>query len=262
LIGIFDSGLGGLSALAEVRRLLPWEDIIYFGDTGRVPYGSRSRETIIKYALQDMRFLADHSIDAVLVACGTVSSNALEVLREEYPEIPIIGVIDAGARAALKATKNKRIGISGTPSTIASGAYEKAVRRLDPTVEVFSAACPLFVPLVEEGWLDREATKMVVKEYLTPLKMAGIDTLVLGCTHYPLLSKVIGEFLGPEVKLVDSASACAAELESILKEKSLLRSEGSGSETFFVTDGAAKFSETGSRFLGRDLQAIKFTPSR
>lgn len=258
-IGIFDSGLGGLTVVKAIRERMPSEDVIYYGDTAHVPYGSKSKETIVGFTNDAVRFFLDHSVKCIVIACNTATALALP---EITAPVPMLGVIEAGARAALSASKNYKIGVIGTSATIASEAYPNILRKMNPECAIYAHPCPLFVPLVEEGWLDREATKMVVKEYLTPLKMAGIDTLVLGCTHYPLLAGVIGDFLGPDVKLVDSASACAAELESILKNEGLLRNAGSGSETFFVTDGAAKFSETGSRFLGRSLQAIKFTPSR
>ena len=258
-IGIFDSGLGGLTVVKAIRERMPSEDVIYYGDTAHVPYGSKSKETIVGFTQDAVRFFLDHSVKCIVIACNTATALALP---EITAPVPMLGVIEAGARAALSASKNYKIGVIGTSATIASEAYPNVLRKMNPECAIYAHPCPLFVPLVEEGWLDREATRMVVKEYLTPLKMAGIDTLVLGCTHYPLLAGVIGDFLGPDVKLVDSASACAAELETILKNEGLLRNAGSGSETFFVTDGAAKFSETGSRFLGRSLQAIKFTPSR
>ena len=258
-IGIFDSGLGGLTVVKAIRERMPAEDVIYYGDTAHVPYGSKSKETIVGFTEDAVRFFLDHGVKCIVIACNTATALALP---EITAPVPMLGVIEAGARAALSVSRNYKIGVIGTSATIASEAYPNVLRKMNPECAIYAHPCPLFVPLVEEGWLDREATRMVVKEYLTPLKMAGIDTLVLGCTHYPLLAGVIGDFLGPDVKLVDSASACAAELESILKDEGLLRNAGSGSETFFVTDGAAKFSETGSRFLGRSLQAIKFTPSR
>ena len=244
-IGIFDSGLGGLTVVKAVRDRLASEDVIYYGDTAHVPYGSKSKETIVGFTNDAVRFFLDHGVKCIVIACNTATALALP---EITAPVPMLGVIEAGARAALSASKNYKIGVIGTSATIASEAYPNVLRKMNPECAIYAHPCPLFVPLVEEGWLDREATKMVVKEYLTPLKMAGIDTLVLGCTHYPLLAGVIGDFLGPDVKLVDSASACAAELESILKNEGLLRNAGSGSETGFVTDGAAKISETGSRF--------------
>ena len=258
-IGIFDSGLGGLTVVKAIRERMPNEDVIYFGDTAHVPYGSKSKETILGFTEDAVKFFLEHGVKCVVIACNTATALALPEIKAP---VPVLGVIEAGARAALSVSKNFKIGVIGTQATIASEAYPNVLRKKNPECAIYAHPCPLFVPLVEEGWIDKEATKMVVSEYLTPLKMAGIDTLILGCTHYPLLSKVIWDFLGPEVRLVDSASACAEELEEILKKDGLLKETGSGSETFFVTDAAAKFAETGSRFLGRDLQAIKYTPSR
>ncbi|MBR5624107.1 glutamate racemase [bacterium] len=260
-VGIFDSGLGGLTVVKAVRERMPKEDVIYYGDTAHVPYGSKSQETILSFTQDAVDFFLSHDVKCIVIACNTATALALPEIKATSP-VPVLGVIDAGARAAISASKNYKIGVIGTQATIASEAYTKTLRKLNPACAIYAHPCPLFVPLVEEGWLDRPATKMVIEEYLKPLKMAQIDTLILGCTHYPLLAGSISEFLGPDVKLVDSASSCAEELEGILREKGLLRSEGTGSETFFVTDGAAKFAETGSRFLGRSLQAIKFTPSK
>jgi glutamate racemase len=260
-IGIFDSGLGGLTVVKAVRERMPQEDVIYYGDTAHVPYGSKSQETILSFTRDALRFFLSHNVKCMVIACNTATALALPEIKAESP-VPVLGVIEAGARAAVRASQSKKIGVIGTPATIASEAYTKALRKLEPSCDIYAHPCSLFVPFVEEGWLDRPATAMVIEEYLRPLKMAQIDTLILGCTHYPLLAPKISEFLGPEVRLVDSASSCAEELEEILKEKELLRPEGEGSETFFVTDGAAKFAENGSRFLGRNLQAIKFTPSK
>ena len=258
-IGIFDSGLGGLTVTKAIREKMPNEDVIYYGDTAHVPYGSKSKDTIVSYTKDAVDFFTEHRVKCIVIACNTATALALPEIKSP---VPTIGVIEAGARAAMRASKNFKIGVIGTQATIASEAYPKILRALNPACDIYAHPCPLFVPLVEEGWLDREATKLVVKEYLTPLKMAQIDTLVLGCTHYPLLAPVISEFLGPQVKLVDSATACAEELDEILKEKQIQKEGTGGSETFFVTDGAAKFAETGSRFLGHALQAIKFTPSK
>ena len=195
MIGIFDSGLGGLTALKEVRRLIPGEDIVYFGDTGRVPYGSRSRETIIKYALQDMNFLMSKKVDAVLIACGTVSSTAIGVIRAEYPETPILGVVDSAAREAVRITGNKKIGVIATATTIGSGAFRKKLLEADPGVQVYETACPLFVPLVENGFIsdDDEVVRLVAERYLADIKASGADTLILGCTHYPIITGVISK---------------------------------------------------------------------
>ena len=253
MIGIFDSGLGGLSALKEVRRLLPREDIVYFGDTGRVPYGSRSKETIINYSLQDMRFLLSHDIDAVMIACGTASSNAIGVLREEYPDIPIVGVIDAGARAAAKATKNGIIGIAGTKSTIASRSYENVLRAIDPHLTILAEACPLFVPLVENGFIspEDEITHLAAEHYLGGFRRAGADTVILGCTHYPIIAPSIARVL-PDAALVNVSAAAAAELAAILAERRLLKGEG-GEVRYFVSDEPQDFGATASMFLGEEI---------
>lgn len=252
LIGIFDSGLGGLSALSEVRRLLPDEDITYFGDTGRVPYGSRSRETIIKYALQDMRFLMTKHIDAVLVACGTVSSTAIDILREKYPLLPIIGVVDSAARVAARTTRNKRVGIIATTATIASRSFERELHALDPELELYPVACPLFVPLVENGFIspDDEVTLLVAKRYLEPIHESGADTLILGCTHYPIISRTIAKVL-PGVNIVSSSKAAAEELAARLK--SMGRTGGSGRTEYYVSDEPVGFEKTASIFLETEL---------
>lgn len=253
MIGIFDSGLGGLSALKEVRRLLPDEDIIYFGDTGRVPYGSRSKTTIIKYALQDMNFLMSHHIDAVLVACGTVSSNAMEALRQHYPDIPVVGVIDSGARSAVQATKNGIIGISGTAATIASGAYERKLREINPSLTVLPTPCPLFVPLVENGFIDPEdeVTRLVADRYLSHMREAGADTLILGCTHYPIISGSIQRVL-PGVKLINVAAAAAEELRDIITQRAD-RKPGSGKTEYYVSDEPHGFEQIASLFLRQEI---------
>ena len=253
MIGIFDSGLGGLSALREVRRLLPAEDIVYFGDTGRVPYGSRSRETIIKYSIQDMNFLMSHRVDAVMVACGTASSNAIHILREQFPHVPIVGVIDAGARAAAKATKSGIIGIAGTRSTIASHAYEGALNAIDPSLRTLSMACPLFVPLVENGFIspDDEITRLAAEHYLGSFREAGADTVILGCTHYPIIAPSIARVL-PDAALINVSAAAASELAAILAERRLLRSEG-GRVRYFVSDEPQDFGSIASMFLGEEI---------
>ncbi len=254
MVGIFDSGLGGLSALKEVRKLIPYEDIIYFGDTGRVPYGSRSKQTIIKYSIQDMNFLMSHNIDAVMVACGTVSSNAIGILRERYPDIPIVGVIDAGARAAAKATKNGIIGISGTHSTVASRSYEKALERIDSGFKVMSVACPLFVPLVENGFIspDDEITRLAAEHYLADIRNAGADTVILGCTHYPIISEAIAKVL-PESTLINVSAAAAAELRDIIEAKGSPDRSRLGRISYFVSDEPCDFERTASIFLGEGI---------
>jgi glutamate racemase len=255
-VGIFDSGLGGLTVARAIRERMPAESIIYYGDTARVPYGPKSRDTILQFTREAEQFFREHQVKCIVIACNTASALALPTIRGEI-DIPVIGVIDPGAAAAVAATTTKKIGVIGTNATIHSDAYTQAIHRLDEEVTVYAQPCPLFVPLVEEGWCDRPATTLVIEEYLSPLKQANIDTLVLGCTHYPLLTEQIGAFMGSGTILVDSASTCAAELEYLLTEQSLASGNHDGTEVFFVTDAAARFTELGTRFLGRRLQAIR-----
>lgn len=255
MIGIFDSGLGGLSALKEVRRLLPHEDIVYFGDTGRVPYGTRSKETIIKYCLQDLKFLRSRGVDAVMVACGTASSNALDALRMNAPDLPIVGVIDSGARAAARVTKNKIVGIAGTPSTIGSGAFEKKLHELDGGISAISAPCPLFVPLVENGFVedDDEITLLTVKRHLSPIIESGADTLVLGCTHYPIIAGAISKVL-PDVNLINVGAAAAEELHDIISAQRQADESHIGTVKYFVSDEPTGFERVASIFLGEEIR--------
>ncbi len=254
-IGVFDSGLGGLTAVRELRRLLPGEDIVYFGDTGRVPYGSRSKETIIKYARQDAAFLNTFDPKAIVIACGTVSANALELLEAES-HIPVLGVVDPAAHAAAMASKNGRIGLIGTEASIRSGAYERALAALRPDAQVFPKACPLFVPLVENGRfkVGDAVAELVVAEYLTSLKEAGVDTLVLGCTHYPLLREIIAGFMGPDVTLIDAGGACAHRVGEVLSvSNSRSGWPGGGKCRYFVSDSTDGFAKLASLFLGEDV---------
>ena len=225
-IGVFDSGLGGLTGVRELRRRLPHENIVYFGDTGRVPYGSRSPETILQYARQDIAFLLSKDVKCIMAACGTVSSTYPAAEAEKLP-VPYLGVVDAAAREAAFSTRNRRIGVIGTAATIRSRSYEALLRRLVPGVEITARPCPLFVPLVEAGYVDhsapdkQEITKLVIAQYLTEIRDAGVDTLILGCTHYPLIKTMIGEFMGRNVVLVDPAKTAAHHLERILSERGL-----------------------------------------
>lgn len=254
-IGVFDSGLGGLTALRELSRLLPAEDIIYFGDTGRVPYGGRSRETLIRYARQDVAFLRTFDLKGIVVACGTVSTTALDVLTAEN-DIPIWGVVEPASDAAVQATRNGKIGLIGTQASIRSGAYERRIASLRPDAQVFAAACPLFVPLVENGRFRPGdlVAETVAAEYLRPLKEDGIDTLMLGCTHYPLLKRVIGGVMGPDVTLVDVGEQCARRVAGTLRERGSLTGPGrTGRCRFFVSDSVEGFSGLASIFLQRDV---------
>ena len=254
-IGVFDSGLGGLTALRELRRILPGEDLVYFGDTGRVPYGTKGRDTILRYARQDVAFLRTFDPKAIVVACGTVSANALTELTAENP-LPIFGVVSPAARAAVEAACNKKVGLIGTSASIRSGAYEREMAALDPAVTVTARACPLFVPLVENGRFrpgDRVA-ELVVEEYLAPIKAAGVDALVLGCTHYPLLSGAIAAFMGPEVELIDTGAVCAGYAARLLEEQGLLARRAQGSCRFYVSDSTEDFSHLAALFLGAAVE--------
>ena len=250
-IVVFDSGLGGLTAVHSLWLILPEEHLIYFGDTARVPYGSRSREAILKYARQDVRFLRSFDLKAILIACGTVTTTSLAALQAEN-DLPMVGVVEPTCRRAVLMTQNKRVGLIATAASVRSGAYEAALRRLDPEVTVFSRACPLFVPLAEAGRIRRGdvVIETVAREYLTPLKNAGVDTLILGCTHYPLLTDVIGDVMGPGVELVS-----AVELKRMLKARELRADERRRGETeFYVSDRVEDFERTASLFLQEDLR--------
>jgi len=250
-IGVFDSGLGGLTAVKEIMEILPNENIIYFGDTGRVPYGTRSNETIIKYSKSDIRFLESFDVKLIVVACGTVSSVALPVIGNEC-KTPVIGVVEAAADAAFNATKNGRIGIIGTSGTVKSGAYSKHILNKDPNISTFSRACPLFVPLVENGHFDTPVAKLVIEEYLAEIKEKNVDTLILGCTHYPLLKKAIGEFMGDGVTLIDSGAEIAKAVKTRFPEILGTR-EASGENRYFVSDDVENFEHLASTFLQRNI---------
>ena len=252
-VGVFDSGVGGLTVVSQLFRILPQEDIIYFGDTAHLPYGSKSKEAVTHYSLDIANFLKAQKVKIIVVACNTASSFALSSLREKI-ELPVIGVIEPGAQAAIDTTRNFKIGIIGTEGTIKSRAFEEALKRIDRNVKVFSQACPLFVPLVEEGWLDKPETSQIAEKYLSPLKGKDIDTLILGCTHYPLLKELLGRIMGQEVSLIDTAEATAKAVERRLGEKNLLR-KGNRKTVykFFVSDDPEKFLQLGRRFLGKSM---------
>jgi glutamate racemase len=252
-VGIFDSGVGGLTVLRELIRVLPQEDTIYFGDTARVPYGTKSPETVTRYAHEITSFLIRRDIKLLVVACNTASAVALASLKRHFP-IPVVGVIEPGARRAVEVTRSGRIGVIGTSGTIRSSAYTRAIKRLRPTAEVLTKACPLFVPLAEEGWTDNQVARLTAQSYLQELKDADIDTLVLGCTHYPLLKPVIAEIMGAGVTLVDSAEETARTVAEILCQKKLLRPESeTGNHHYYVSDIPAGFIRVGNRFLGGRL---------
>ena len=255
-IGVFDSGLGGLTAVHSLWKILPEENLIYFGDTARVPYGGRSKETILKYARQDVRFLRSFDLKAILIACGTVTTTSLDTLQTEN-DLPIVGVVEPTCRRALLVTKTKKVGMIATLASVRSGAYEATLRRLDPTVEVICKPCPLFVPLVENGRFRRGdiVIETVAREYLEPLKDTGIDTLILGCTHYPLLTDIIGDIMGPGVTLVSAGEESAFELKRMLKADGLRADESrQGESEFYVSDRAEDFENIASVFLQENLR--------
>jgi glutamate racemase len=255
-IGMFDSGIGGLTVLKEVRSLLPMEDIIYLGDTARVPYGNKSPYTVTRYALETALFLLTKGIKALVIACNTSSALSLAILKKKLP-IPVIGVINPAAAAAARQTTSKKIGVIGTKATVKSMAYERAVRKIDRHVQVLSQACPLFVPIVEEGWEDSEVAHLVVRKYLSPFHTSGIDALVMGCTHYPILQRAIREELGPDVFIVNTGRETAMEVQKLLGARGLLKDSGRGGSSYFVTDSPESFSEVGSRFLGEPIGNVK-----
>ena len=256
-IGVFDSGIGGLTVLKEILSELPLERTVYLGDTARVPYGIRSSETVTRYSFENTRFLSSRGIKMLVVACNTVSAVSLDAIKKSL-DIPVIGVIEPGAKAAVNATKNKRVGVIGTSATIRSSSYTKAIQAADPSVEVFALPCPLFVPLVEEGWTDGPIVEMTAERYLRAIREKEVDTLVLGCTHYPLLKNVLSMVMGRGVGLIDSAIETAGEIKKTLGGMSLLNtSAGSASREFYVTDSPDKFIEIGERFLGRKIDFIK-----
>jgi glutamate racemase len=249
-IGIFDSGIGGLTVVRQIHHLLPNEDIIYLGDTARVPYGTKAPSTVIRFACEDLQFLTQQNVKAVVVACNTVSAWALPTLEKQFP-LPIMGVILPGAQTALAESTGHRIGVIGTHSTIRSRAYERAMIGLDPLAQVFAQACPLLVPLVEEGWINHRATKLILQEYLAPLLRRKIDALVLGCTHYPLLKTAIRQTIGPKIRLVDSAESCARFVRERLTQLELLSHRRRlGAIQPFLTDETTQFDGYAARFLG------------
>ncbi len=252
-IGIFDSGVGGLTVLRALTKSLPQEDTIYLGDTARVPFGTKSPDTVIRYSLEIASFLIRQDIKMLVVACNTASAVALHALRRNL-SVPVVGVIEPGAKRAVEVTRSGIIGVIGTNGTIRSSAYSRAIKRINPRISVIARACPLFVPLAEEGWTQNEVARMAARLYLEDLRQANVDTLVLGCTHYPLLKRIIAEVMGPDVVLVDSAEETALTVEKILGERKLLRpATESGNHHYYVTDVPAGFIRVGNRFLGGRL---------
>jgi glutamate racemase len=259
-IGIFDSGIGGLTVARAIYERLPRESTIYFGDTARVPYGPKSPETVKRYSLEILHWLLDQGVKAVVVACNTSTAHALRALQEATA-VPVLGVIKPGARAAIAAGGGGPVGVIGTAGTIGSDAYNRALQALSPGLPVIQRACPLFVPLVEEGWFDHPATELVAAEYLEDLRQACVRSLVLGCTHYPLLKPMLQRVMGPEVRLIDSGQATAVALETILTEKSLAAPEQAETRhRFVVSDDEARFRQVGSRFIGERLGKAEVLP--
>lgn len=251
-IGVFDSGIGGLTVVKEIKKVLPNEDIIYLGDTARLPYGTKSVDAIIQFSIENTDFLISRGAKFIVIACYSSTSVALDIVRQ-HCKVPVVGVIKPGVKKALEVTKNKRIGVIGTSLTIFSGAYEKVFRELDDSCEILGRACPLFVSLVEEGWLEHPATHLIVKSYLQPLKDDTIDTLLLGCTHFPLLMDAFKSFMG-SIQFVDASREVGIELAAELKEQGLNRESAGGGLAIYLTDLSMNFKEIGERFLGEPMQ--------
>ncbi len=250
-IGVFDSGLGGLTAVREIFRTLPQESVVYFGDTARLPYGGKSRETVTRFSLEIASFLVRQNVKCLVVACNTASSYALEDLSRRL-EIPVMGVIDPAVRTAVAASPHGRIGIVGTLGTVGSGAYARAIEKIAPGAGVIARACPLFVPLIEEGWIDHPVTRLVAEEYLRELRNGHLESLILGCTHYPLIAPLLHELMGPGVTLVDSGAEAARATAALLRERGQLAA-GHPEHRFFLSDEPRNFTRIAQSFLGREL---------
>ena len=256
-IGIFDSGIGGLTVVKELKKQLPNEQLIYFGDTARIPYGTKSKELIRQFAVEDAQFLIQFDIKLLIVACNTASSLAIDTLREHF-SLPIVGVVKPGARAAAEKSQNKRIGVIGTPSTINSGAYAEEIRKQINTDDIYSQACPMLVPLVEEGWLGGEITRLTLEKYLKNLISKDVDTLILGCTHYPLLKSSIEKVTRGRMTLIDSGLETAKRVKEILLKENLANNRAKESDDlYFVSDNPQKFRKIGSMFLGEELENVR-----
>jgi glutamate racemase len=255
-IGVFDSGVGGLTVVKELLDAVPNEHIVYFGDTARVPYGTKSARVVREFAVQDALILLKHDVKMIVVACHTATSMAMDLLTERF-DLPIIGVVEPGIKAGLEVTKNGKIGVIGTRSTISSGTYPKLLAKADPEIEVFTQACPLFVPLVEEGWLDQEVTRQVAHIYLDAFLDNQVDTVILGCTHYPLLKPLLNEVLGPSISLIDSAEETAKAVHGMLTQNALQAdSKQKAVHQYLVSDIPYQFRQIGERFLGRRLESL------
>lgn len=255
-IGIFDSGVGGLTVVKQVIKVLPNEETIYFGDTARVPYGSKTKETVTKFSSQIIRFLKTKNVKAIIIACNTVSSNCYDELKAEFSDIPIIEVVTPGVESCISTTKNKRVGLIATLATVNSGAYEKKIKAINSEIEVYSKACPLFVPLAEEGWTDNEVAKLTVKKYLQELIDRDIDTIILGCTHYPLLKNCIAQIVGEGVTIVDPAKATAIKMKQYLEKNDMLNEGVQNKHTFFESDNDIKFEDICELVLKKHYKAV------
>lgn len=256
-IGVFDSGIGGLTVARALFELLPNEDIIYLGDSARLPYGTKSKETVILYSIECLKFLLSKKVKMVVVACNTASSVAVPFLQK-VTKIPVIGVLIPGSEAAVKETKNNKIGVIGTRGTINSGSYGKCIHKINKNIKVYSESCSLFVQLAEDGWTDNKIAELTAKEYLSGLKNQGIDTMILGCTHYPILKKTIGKVLGKKIKLIDSGEETAKEVKYILAKRNLLNTKKKkGEHKFFVTDFPNNFHQIAERFLGKKIKNVR-----
>lgn len=259
MIGIFDSGLGGLTVVKEILNKLPQYKIIYFGDTARTPYGTKSAETVKRYAIENTKFLLERGAKIIVVACHTVSSTAIPVLKEKFPNVPFFEVVTPSFKKALKLTKNKKIGLIGTRTTVESGIYDQLFSQVDSEIKLYSNPAPLLVPLIEEGWLKKPETRKIVKKYLIPLKMKGIDTLILGCTHYPLIKKIIQEKAGKRIKLVDPSEEIALEVKNFIENTPELAMElqENGEPEIYVSDITPNFEKIAKLFLGRPIKLKK-----
>ena len=256
-IGIFDSGFGGLTVVKELRKVLPNENLIYFGDTARIPYGTKSKETILKYSKQNIRFLMRHHVKAIVVACNTASALALPEIADLF-DIPMVGVVEPGAKGAVRESGNGKIGVIGTTGTVRSGAYQEAIRRMLPEAEIESIACPLFVQIVEEGWQDTEIARLTAEKYLADMKHAKVDAMVMGCTHYPILETTLRAVMGQAVQLVNPAKETALAVQALLAAQGLLAERTDAANyRFFVSDDPEKFRETGSHIVSLSMTHVK-----
>ncbi|MBQ8942782.1 MAG: glutamate racemase [Firmicutes bacterium] len=256
-IGLFDSGVGGLTVAKQVMKVLPHEDIVYFGDTARVPYGSKTKETVTKFSEQIIRFLLTKDVKAIIIACNTASANSYHDLIRTFPDMPIFEVITAGVESCIAATKNKKVGITGTQATVRSGAYELGIKQRVPDMRIYAQACPLFVNLAEEGWTDNEVARLTAHIYLDDMLEKGVDTIVLGCTHYPLLKRCIAGIVGENVTLVDPAKATALKMKKFLEEADMLSGTEEGRHTFYVSDHTPSFDNLCERLLKKHYTAEK-----